>query len=683
MNRTLAFVFAGMIGLAAALWAMAYMVSLSMAADSQVVISDTTLAAQSEFQADSSTISFSLFSTPTTSLYEADSAGAAGAYEFLQKKLSVSIEKDVRGIFSNSQVQENGASMVEVLPGKFAPKIRPQRVMTKEVANPFASSAQNKAMSEYSHYFFNQEIQGVPVYGSYIALHMKAENVYAVAGSIVKDETIEPAQMSEEEARQKAQQYATEDFEEAPKAHGLQRVLINLAVAGLSDDARTYPAIRAVYTNPQGPVVKSTAYFVSQVDGRLLYQQELIHEAAAISVCNYEDIQDDGSCVARTESTGPSPNAEIESIFQTFGTIYDYYSRVHSRDSYDGGGRRMNVIGLIPNSVKTSGGISFCPNASWSPDNEQFLICPGFGVTDILSHEYTHAIISHTAQLNYGEASGTINEGLADIFSTILDDDWLLGEDLSIGYLRDIANPSRNRSLVQTSGGFEAIPRPGPVGIFDDNFYCGTADSGGVHRNISAVSYAFYTMATGANIDGCQIEALGKEKALAIWYRAMTAYLYQTSNYLTVYQSMIQACQDLFGATSAECVSVTNALRAAEFDQQAAVTQVAPQCSAQVRVAPRCEVFQEPTPTPVVDPSPTDTVCNKSQGDADCVGGVRLVDFSIWLGEYQAGCTLEEPEKCGADEDADSSAMDADFNDDDRISLIDFGIWKNTFVATP
>ncbi len=683
MNRLLGLVVACMIGLVVAVSSLAYLAGVSVAQDTNVLISDSMLAEESELQVNPSTVSFSLFSTPSNPLYKADAAGAAGAYEFLQKKLSVTQDTDVKGIFSNDNVQKESESVVQVLPGSFAQKVRPQRMVLKEKPNPFATSLQNSKTTNYSHYFFQQEIQGRPVYGSHIALHMSGENVYAVAGSIVKDELLEQALLSEDEAIATAFRYASADFEEAPRESAVERVLVNRAVAGLGEDARTYPAVRVVYSNPTGPVIQSRAYFVSQTDGSLLYTQELMHEARAISVCNYEDIQTDGTCVGRTETTAPSSNAEIESIFSKFSTIYDFYNEQYLRDSYDGAGRRINVIARIPDSVRTTGGLSFCPNASWSPDNEQFLICTGFGVMDILSHEYTHAIITHTAQLNYGDASGTINEGLADIFSTILDDDWLLGEDLTIGYLRDIANPLLNRSLVQTSGGYEAIPRPGPMGIFDENFYCGSADSGGVHRNISAVSYAFYLMTEGAAVDGCQVEALGQEKALSIWYRAMTAYLYQTSNYLSVYQSMTQACHDLFGAASGECVSVANALRVVEFDQQAATTQTAPQCSGQVRQAPACEVFVEPTTIPTASPSPTDTACNKSQGDADCAGGVRLADFNIWLSEYQAGCTLSEVANCGADEDGDESAMDADFNDDDIVSLVDFGTWKTTYVATP
>lgn len=58
----------------------------------------------------------------------------------------------------------------------------------------------------------------------------------------------------------------------------------------------------------------------------------------------------------------------------------------------------------------------------------------------------------------------------------------------------------------------------------------------------------------------------------------------------------------------------------------------------------------------------------KSHGDADCTGGVTLVDFSIWLAEYKGDL--------GTDRDGDGNMMDADFDGSGTVTLKDYQIWK-------
>src|SRR5690606_27175938 len=51
---------------------------------------------------------------------------------------------------------------------------------------------------------------------------------------------------------------------------------------------------------------------------------------------------------------------------------------------------------------------------------------------DIVVHEYTHAIIDHTARLEYRNEPGALNESIADIMAAVLDQDgdpWLIGEE--------------------------------------------------------------------------------------------------------------------------------------------------------------------------------------------------------------------------------------------------------------
>lgn len=80
-----------------------------------------------------------------------------------------------------------------------------------------------------------------------------------------------------------------------------------------------------------------------------------------------------------------------------------------------------------------------------------------------------------------------------------------------------------------------------------------------------------------------------------------------------------------------------------------------------------------PTTSPSTTPSPTQSLCDKQAGDADCNGTVALTDFAIWKEEYSGSL--------GADTDGDGNVRDADFNTDSRVTLIDYEIWRVRYLA--
>lgn len=90
---------------------------------------------------------------------------------------------------------------------------------------------------------------------------------------------------------------------------------------------------------------------------------------------------------------------------------------------------------------------------------------------------------------------------------------------------------------------------------------------------------------------------------------------------------------------------------------------------------------------------------SKSSGDANCRKDppapnkdTSLIDFEIWRKEMfgAGGCSSTATTGCGADEDGDGSAMDANFNypgsgssiEDSKVDNIDFEIWRKGYFAT-
>jgi hypothetical protein len=166
-------------------------------------------------------------------------------------------------------------------------------------------------------------------------------------------------------------------------------------------------------------------------------------------------------------------------------------------------------------------------NAFW--DGTQLVFGDGDGriferftkPVDVLAHEFSHAVVEHTADLAYRGQSGALNESVADVFASCLkqrllgqeagDGDWLIGEGIftpsvQARALRDMAAPG-------TAYDDPELGTDPQVGHMDD-FVVTTADNGGVHLNSGIPNKAFQLAAVA--VGGSAIEGAGR-----IWYDAL------------------------------------------------------------------------------------------------------------------------------------------------------------------
>jgi hypothetical protein len=84
-------------------------------------------------------------------------------------------------------------------------------------------------------------------------------------------------------------------------------------------------------------------------------------------------------------------------------------------------------------------------------------------------------------------------------------------------------------------------------------------DYGGVHINMTIVTHAFYLLAEGLT------EAIGQDKAAAIFYRAQTVHLVTNSQFIDMRLACIQSAEELYGADSIEAQKVAEAFDAVEI----------------------------------------------------------------------------------------------------------------------
>ena len=218
---------------------------------------------------------------------------------------------------------------------------------------------------------------------------------------------------------------------------------------------------------------------------------------------------------------------------------YDYYEQVHGRNSINDAG--MDIVSFI--NVADEDGTSL-GNAFWVDKfmfygNGDRAFGPFAGALDVGAHEMTHGVIASTANLEYKNASGALNESFADIFGIMVDrEDYQLAEDIvnpnifPSGAMRDLADPH--------NGASPGDPRWQPKHM--DEYVETTRDNGGVHINSGIPNHAAYRI----------IESIGREKTERIYYRALTEYLTRSSNFLDCRFAVVQSAKDLYGDQSQE-----------------------------------------------------------------------------------------------------------------------------------
>ena len=233
---------------------------------------------------------------------------------------------------------------------------------------------------------------------------------------------------------------------------------------------------------------------------------------------------------------------------------YDYFETVHGRSSFDGQGSSLATIIHYGDNLA---------NAFWNGGGRFFAYGDGgssmynlAGSLDICAHEYTHGVVTYSANLIYESQPGALNEHFADLFAAMVDrEDWLIGEDVmrNVYAMRDMAYPD-NPAL---GGGIQ------PATMCDYANLTLEQDHGGVHINSGIPNHMAYILSDVA-------PAIGRNKLELLAYRALNYYLVQRSEFIDYRRAMVSAAQDLYGVGSVEVDAVEHAFNAvAIFDDEA------------------------------------------------------------------------------------------------------------------
>ncbi|MFE2554226.1 M4 family metallopeptidase [Streptomyces sp. NPDC059355] len=262
--------------------------------------------------------------------------------------------------------------------------------------------------------------------------------------------------------------------------------------------------------------------------------------------------------------TGLPANNQTAAVDAAYGAAqtWDFYKNVLHRNGIKNDGRAPVSRVHYGNAYQ---------NAFW--DDQSFTITYGDGASnqhaltqlDVAGHEFSHGVTSATANLQYSGESGGLNEATSDIFGTAVEwnannaqdqGDYLLGEKIDIF---GNGKPLRYQDKPSKDGRGSADYWSTDVGNLDVHYSSGVANhffyllaEGSGAKDINGVHYDSPT------VDGSTVTGIGRDKAVQIWYKALTAYFTSTTDYHGAREGTLKAATDLYGANSAE-VNAVNA----------------------------------------------------------------------------------------------------------------------------
>ena len=253
---------------------------------------------------------------------------------------------------------------------------------------------------------------------------------------------------------------------------------------------------------------------------------------------------------------------------------WDYFHSAFGYDSWDGNGTRIRVATRLTNVVQQQNPpfnrveVDFA-NAFYRHNDEMILFGTrnGFSLAtlDIVGHEFTHGVVKYTAGLENEREPGSIDEGYADIFGTMVERhgdwanlDWTIGEDAN-WILRDMENPNNSQTPQPAfwSGPNWRVPVWPNCAVpnFNINGNCWT------HHNNGVLNRCFNLLVGSNNPTqlGITVHGIGYDKAAQIAFRALRYYLGNWSWYEHARTAWINAATDLYGSCSIEVLSTQDA----------------------------------------------------------------------------------------------------------------------------
>jgi len=226
----------------------------------------------------------------------------------------------------------------------------------------------------------------------------------------------------------------------------------------------------------------------------------------------------------------------VNNAYDYIGNFRDYFKTELGRDSIDNKG--MDIICNVHFGVKYNNAF-FNGKEITLGDGDDVIFSSFAKSLEVIAHELGHGIVQWTADFEYRNQSGALNEHFADVFGSVVtqhiekstaeDADWLIGDEI-MGpklygeALRCMASPGTafDNDLMGKD------PQPDHM----RDYYKGPNDNGGVHINSGIMNRAFYLAS----------KELGTNNAALIWYTALQN-LWPTASFNDAVAQIVRATQ--------------------------------------------------------------------------------------------------------------------------------------------
>ncbi|RNB89548.1 hypothetical protein EDM56_10170 [Brevibacillus fluminis] len=227
---------------------------------------------------------------------------------------------------------------------------------------------------------------------------------------------------------------------------------------------------------------------------------------------------DGGDLGTRISSpTGEFTDSDAVDAHFNAGVVYDFYQSELNRNSFDNKGTSIQSVVHYedyPGEPMDNAFFDESTGAMYYGDGstdtqyeyEYSMKCLSCSL-DVVAHEITHGVTAYTAELEYRDQSGALNESISDILGELIekgvekDSDWQIGEETGL-VLRDMENPGK-------------YDQPAHMNDYQNLPY--DYDNGGVHINSGIPNHAAYLIATKAVAAGLD----GKDLLLHTTYNAL------------------------------------------------------------------------------------------------------------------------------------------------------------------
>jgi Zn-dependent metalloprotease len=274
--------------------------------------------------------------------------------------------------------------------------------------------------------------------------------------------------------------------------------------------------------------------------------------------CRHAEVPD-GAVLARTEDQPPADDDTVNRAYDALGTVRDFYREILGPDSMAGVGVKLQAYVHYAHRYN---------NAVW--DGQRIKIGDGDGKVmrdltygiDVLAHELTHGVTAATANFEFRNQSGALDEAVCDVFGSLVrqwtlqqtaeEADWCLGgsiftPDIGLDAMRSMKAPGTayDNKLVGRD------PQPAHMRDYVALPETPEGDFGGVHINSGIPNHAFYLTASA-------LGGYAWERAGLIWYEAVRVATPRTQFADFATTTALKAAE-LYGQTSTERAAVCNA----------------------------------------------------------------------------------------------------------------------------